>query len=379
MTAQSNVGSDAIAPRSSVAVLDALAGRTALRDVGIRFLGLAAGVAVLALVPPLRLPVGLALVAWVAYANGANDVSKAIATLVGSGVASYRAAIAWGSAATVLGAAASAFTGAALMATFTQGIVAHTPTLAFAVGAMVGTAGWVLLSSRVGLPVSTTHALTGSIVGIGVVAFNPGHVKWVALLSKVALPLFASPFIGMAIAATLIVLFKLARLHPNLPALAWLQWASGGGIAIARGLNDAPKLGALGALLWLTVLNGAPSGLAVLGIFALIAVAMGVGSVVGGRRVTETLGTKVTRMDNRDGFAASVTTSALVGAAALGGLPVSTTHVSTGAIIGIGVEGKKAHVNLPLVLDMVLAWVVTLPGAAVIAVVGWALTSLLMR
>ena len=171
-----------------------------LCDVAVRLLGLGLGAAAIAQIQALRIPVGLLLVAWVAYANGSNDVSKAVATLVGSGVSNYRRAIAWGTGCTILGAGLSALTGASLVATFASGLVAHQPTLAFATAAIVGTAGWVILSTRFGLPVSTTHALTGSIVVVGTFAFGPEQIGWRTLLQRVAVPLVTSPLIGFALA-----------------------------------------------------------------------------------------------------------------------------------------------------------------------------------
>jgi len=362
------------APFCNVALPTSRLNVAGLCDVAVRFMGLGSGAAAMALVPALRIPVGLLLVAWVAYANGSNDVSKAIATLVGSGVSNYRRAIIWGTATTFLGAALSALTGTALVATFSNGLVAHRPTLAFASAAIVGTAGWVLLSTRFGLPVSTTHALTGSIVVTGAFAFGLEQVRWAALLQRVALPLVASPLIGLVLAAALILLLKVTRLRRSRGPLHWL---SAGATATARGLNDAPKLAALGALLFLTVLGSKPSATQTLAITLLIAVAMGLGSYVAGSRVTETLGMKVTRMDDREGFAANLATSALVTTAAFNGLPVSTTHVSGGAIMGIAAEARDGRLNLHVTRQMVLAWVVTVPTAGAIALMGWLLAAAL--
>ncbi len=334
--------------------------------------------ALIALAPPVRLPVGLLLVAAVAWANGANDVSKAVATLVGSGVSDYRRAITWGSACTVVGAMISAATGASLVATFSGGLLTRgsTVTLAVAVGVLIGTAAWVVLATRLGLPVSTTHALTGAIVLTGVAVYGVNGVRWAALEQKIALPLLISPMIGMVGALLLIV--ALRALAPR-RALRRVHWISSGATAAARGLNDAPKLAGLAVLLVLPLRHAAPPHAGQLGIAALIAVSMGLGSFVAGRRVTETLGTRVTRMDDREGTAANVCTALLVTAAALRGLPVSTTHVSSGSIIGIGAEARDGRLNGRLIRDMVLAWLVTLPGAGLLAVIAWTVVRLLQH
>lgn len=343
-------------------------------DLVIRFGALALGVVLMARAPSLRLPVGLLLVAAVAYANGSNDVSKAIATLVGSGVSEYRKAVLWGTGWTVAGALLSAVTGAALVKTFSTGLLTSESavTLSLATAAIVGTTGWVFFATRVGLPVSTTHALTGSIVCAAAIAVGVSEVKWSVLTQKVALPLLLSPFIGLVLAILLIVV--VSRLRAS-RALAPVHWLASGAVAAARGLNDAPKLAGLGVLLILMSFQAQPDRLQGYGLALLIALAMGVGSLLGGLRVTETLAERVTKMDDREGTSANVVAAVLVSGAALLGLPVSTTHVVSGSIIGIGVERRDGRLDLRVVRDMVLAWLVTLPGAGAIAVAAWLLAS----
>lgn len=362
----------------AIDTVDAPDRRPALRDSAARLGLIAAALALLALIPAIRLPGGLLLVAAVAYANGSNDVSKAIATLVGSGVSNYSRAIAWGTMATAVGAGLSAYTGAGLVATFSKGLLSKgTPsTLALALGVIAGTVGWVSVSTRLSLPVSTTHAALGSIVGAGAVAFGTGHVEWGALGQKVVLPLLLSPLVGLVIAVILIL--ALRPLRGPRRGLAPLHWLSSAGTAVARGLNDAPKLAGLAALLFLAV-RSAPSDGEKAWIVVMIAAAMGLGSFIGGRRVTATLAERVTRMDDREGLAANLATSTLVTAAAVRGLPVSTTHVSGGSIAGIGAEARDGRLNLRVVRDVALAWVITIPGAAIIAVAAWGLVTLLQR
>jgi PiT family inorganic phosphate transporter len=139
-----------------------------------------------------------------------------------------------------------------------------------------------------------------------------------------------------------------------------VHWTSSGMVGFARGWNDAPKIAALG----LVVLDG-PSETA-LG-FAVVAVAMAVGGLVAGRKVLETLSRKVTGMPLAESLTASTTTAALVALASWNGLPVSTTHVSTGAIIGAGLKRDPRGVRWGKVGEIVLSWIVTLPVAALIA------------
>ena len=142
------------------------------------------------------------LVLLLAFANGANDVSKAIATLVGSGVTDYRPAILWGTCWTVVGAGLSGVLATAMVKTFSQGLLASdaaaSPALAPAV--LTGAVLWVLVASWTGLPVSTTHALIGAIVGAGLVAFGSEGLVWTGIGKKIVLPLLLSPVLALTVA-----------------------------------------------------------------------------------------------------------------------------------------------------------------------------------
>jgi len=352
-----------------------------------------------------------------AFANGANDVSKAIATLVGSGVTDYRSAIAWGTAWTMVGAALAAFVANAMIKTFSHGLV-QTGTIIgpdVTLAVLIGAIAWVLFASRLGLPVSTTHALTGAIVGTGFVAFAGEGLIWPALGKKIILPLLFSPFLALTVSllihpavralarkwegACLCVmpasravvaidprggtrtLFQTA--HFGQPVIAVpaqcdraglqglvlgldsIHWLSSGLASFARGTNDAPKIV---AMLLLGSANAAwPSASSQLAAFGGVAIAMGLGSYFGGVRVTEVLAEKVTKMNHAEGLSANLTTLCLVLVSGSLGLPVSTTQVSSSAIIGIGLLKGRNSVRWKTVRDMVMAWVVTLPASALLA------------
>ena len=346
----------------------------------------------------------LALTLTVAFANGANDVSKGIATLVGSGVTNAKRAILWGTGWTVAGGFAAAYASQGLVAVFSgQGLLAA-PSAGpvFLIAVTCGTIGWLFIATRTGLPVSTTHALVGGLVGAGVAAQGFVGVSWTAVARKVALPLATSPLLSLALMLAVVpvvgLLFRrlnrycvcverreavlaapapaLALGHgPSLRVLAGadcppdvltrfhavdsLHWLSAGLTSFFRALNDTPKILALGVA-------AAPAlGIDAIPLFLLVALAMGAGSHVAGIRVTHTLAGKVTRMSPDDGVAANLVTSVLVGLASALAAPVSTTHVSSGAIIGIGVH--KQDVRWKTVREMLLAWLVTLPVAAALA------------
>ncbi len=357
-----------------------------------------------------------------AYANGANDVSKGIATLVGSGVTSYRRAILWGTAWTALGAAVASVTAGAMMATFGSGLLAAdvTPSFPAAIGALGGAALWVLIATRASLPVSTTHALVGSVIGAAITAYGASGVAWPALSNKVVAPLVASPLaafvLGRLATRTLSGAFAanrgtadcvcltahvtpmMTRIGEGSAALAatpgfevsvssgdaaacrampaalrvtgdQLHWLSSGAVSFARGLNDAPKIVALAM---------ATAGLASSSwllstprLFVIVGAGIVLGSLVAGRRVTRVLAEDVTPMSHRDGLAANLVTATLVTTGAIYGLPMSTTHVSSGGIVGMGAERGSA--DWVKVREIGAAWVVTLPAAALLGALSCAL------
>jgi PiT family inorganic phosphate transporter len=345
----------------------------------------------------------LLLTLSVAFANGANDVSKGIATLAGSGVGSYRRAMAWGAAWTVVGALAAALIARGFVPVFSgRGVLNVVPAgLGFPIAVAGGVIGWLLFATRTGLPVSTTHALVGGLVGAGIASAGFTGVRWTAVVRAVGLPLALSPLLALALvfAVVPIVRFLFRRLNAycvclerravvlapaagpgvavgpglhilvgtdcppevvsRIDALDALHWLSAGGTNFARALNDAPKVFALGIAAQATL--DVSSGV----IIALVALAMGLGSQLAGWRVTHTLGVKVTRISPADGLAANLTTAALVGWASVLAAPVSTTYVSSGAIVGLGIRGGE--VRWSLVREIMTAWLVTLPIAAVLA------------
>lgn len=363
------------------------------------------------------------LAVFLAYANGSNDVSKGIATLVGSGVTSYRRAILWGTLWTGAGAMAGAFLARAMVTTFGKGLLANgaSPTLASAIATIAGAAACVRIATRVGMPVSTTHAIVGSLAAIGAVAYGWNGVNWTAFGGKIAAPLLISPIASLALTAIPLRRWRrpgrtgdgtsdcvcmeadsapqfsapapsgAAFASSRLPAIHiftgtqevctvtrpfalrltinHLHWLTSGATSFARGLNDAPKMVAL--ILAAVALSSGARTIAPAA-FALIALGMVAGSWIAGRRVTTVLAERVTQMDHREGFIANLVTAALVGSGAALGLPMSTTHVSSGAIIGAGIL-KEAGVNRRIVWEMVLAWIITLPAAAVLAVLAYEL------
>ncbi|MHC4302956.1 MAG: inorganic phosphate transporter [Planctomycetota bacterium] len=356
------------------------------------------------------------------YANGANDNFKAVATIYGSSTLGYRAALTLATAAQIAGSIASVLLAGALLKAFGgKGLVADStvadPRFLVAVG--LGAAATVLLATRLGMPISTTHALIGGLVG-SALAMAPAEIHWSGLGGRFVLPMVVSPIAAVALAGTLYPLASAARNRCGINEVSCLCVAErlepvevtregalvmartgvelaadqvdqcrrrydggligisaqrvvdglhvGSGLALgfARGLNDTPKIMAL-------LVAAAWSGLSPQLGLALIAGAMAVGGILHSRRIAETLGRRITEMNHGQGFVANIVASSVVIGASVGGMPVSTTHVSTGAIFGIGLWTGRAQWNV--VARILAAWVATLPmalllGYAVAAALG---------
>lgn len=360
-----------------------------------------------------------AAILFLAYANGSNDNFKGVATLFGSGVSDYRRALRWATLTTLLGSAAALFLAQGLLAAFSgKGLVPASVLAlpAFPVAVGLGAAVTVMLATRLGFPVSTTHALIGALLGAGFLP-SAGDVDLGRLWEGMFKPLLASPV--LAIAGTL-ALYPLARvlrrrlgLEDNAcvcvgrepapapaaggaaleaypaPALSvgeapacarryagrvvglevgravdTLHYMSSGAVSFARGVNDTPKIAAM-----LLIAGSLGPHLGV----TLVAVLIGIGGLISARRVAETLSHRVTAMSAGQGLIANLVTSTLVIGASRLGLPVSTTHVSAGALFGIGAVTGKARWRT--ITQIVLAWIVTLPLAAALGGVSFLLLS----
>lgn len=335
-----------------------------------------------------------------AWANGANDVAKGVATLSGSGVASAVRAIMWGTACTLIGGLAAAVWGTALVNTFSSGFLASgfPVTIGFVGGVVVGAAAWVLLATRLGLPVSTTHALLGGIVGTVLVLAGPEGLRTAAVANKALLPLLLSPLLAIALcwALLLVARFIEKRIPPFRPGcceqedwqrnpfvcaenpqsvpsnatqrvLTLLHWLSSGATSFARGLNDVPKIAAF-LILVLALAPGLPfnaNGNA--WPIVAVAVVMGLGGLWGGMRVLHVLAQRVAPLDSVSGLAANIGTSLLVLGATPLGLPVSTTHVSTGALMGVRWSDRVRPGQGDALKLVLFGWLITFPVAGGLA------------
>jgi PiT family inorganic phosphate transporter len=351
-------------------------------------------------------------VSFLAYANGANDNFKGVASLFGSGTANFRQALSWATLATFAGSITALFLAQTLLVKFSGKGLAPDElihTLPFMIAVAGGAGITVILATRYGFPISTTHALLGAMAGSTWLATS-GNISLAFLLNNFVLPLLLSPFVALLSAgllywamnlwfsrrriendlclcvenpkslalaadantsmaiesatlpslsldrqeacaerqASLVLGFNLERLRDG------LHFCSAGAVCFARGLNDTPKIAALLLL--------AP-GFDLQWIIITIALAMLLGGIFNARRVAETMSHKITSITHEQGLSANLVTALLVIFASKLGMPVSTTHVSVGSLFGIGLVGGKA--NSGVIASIALSWLLTLPCAAV--------------
>lgn len=296
----------------------------------------------------------------VAFTNGANANFKGVASIYGTGTASLRTTVWWGTATTFAGAITALFAARGLLSAFSgKGLVPEplTQSPAFLLAVALGGALTSFLATRLSFPVSTTHALVGALVGAGL-ASGDHTVHLAPLLNTFVRPLLLSPLLAIVAGALVFLLLKAVRLLPDhrTRTLDTLHFLSGGAASFARGLNDTPKMAALLAVAHALDIRWG---------FLAVAVAMAIGGLLDARNVAETLGKKITGMNPGEGFAANVATALLVNTASFHSLPVSTTHVSVGSLIGIGTITRKAHWKS--VGQIILSWLITLPCAAALA------------
>jgi inorganic phosphate transporter, PiT family len=325
---------------------------------------------------PLPLPVlAIILVALVFdYSNGFHDAANSIATVVSTRVLSPRQAVAW---AAFFNFIAFAVFGVHVAKTIAKGTVDPSiVTPAIVLAALAGALLWNILTWWLGLPTSSSHALIGAFVGAGLVAAGP-HAIVVSGLVKTAMFIVISPVIGLLLGWVfmLAVMWIFRRSTPRHVDTLFrrLQLVSAAAFSLGHGSNDAQKTaGIITALLYSThQLTGAFH----IPLWVILSSygAISLGTLSGGWRIVKTMGMNITKLQPVGGFCAETAGSvALFGASALG-IPVSTTHTITGAIIGSGVSAtrKLSAVKWGVAGRIVWAWVLTMPAAGIVAALCW--------
>jgi PiT family inorganic phosphate transporter len=315
------------------------------------------------------------------FTNGFHDTANAVATSVSTRALSPRVAVLIAAVMNFLGAFSSTkvakTVGGGLINTSPGFVTAH---LLFA--ALAGAIVWNLITWRLGLPSSSTHALIGGLLGAALARGGQDPVDWSNLWHKTIVPGIASPFIGFLLAGFVMVLilwgFRRVRPAPLNRGFRTLQIASGSFLAFAHGTNDAQKtMGVIALALYAAGHSSSPADIPDW-VIASAAASMALGTYIGGWRIMRTMGTRIFKLRPPQGFASQVTASSVLYTVATKyGFPVSTTHVISGSVMGAGATTKVSAVRWGVAADIVGAWLLTIPAAAIVAAALYELLSLL--
>jgi inorganic phosphate transporter, PiT family len=310
--------------------------------------------------------------------NGLHDAANSIATVVSTRVLRPQYAVMW---AAFFNFIAFLFFGLHVAQTVGTGIVAADVVDAGVIfGALMGAICWNLITWWLGIPSSSSHALIGGLAGAAVTKAGLGSIVWSGLGITAAAIVF-SPLLGFFLALLLVltVSWVFVRSSPSAVDNTFrsLQFISASLYSLGHGGNDAQKtMGIIAVLLYSQGLLGATFYIPLWVILSCQA-AMGLGTLVGGWRIVRTMGSRITRLHPVQGFCAEAGGAITLFLATYFGIPVSTTHTITGAIIGVGAARKTAAVRWNVASDVILAWIVTLPAAALFGAAFYELHKLL--
>ena len=311
------------------------------------------------------------------FLNGLHDAANSIATVVSTRVLKPHYAVVW---AAFFNFIAFLFFGLHVANTVGKGIIdAQVVDAAVIFAALVGAISWNVLTWLLGIPSSSSHALIGGLLGAGLAKAGLSAVVWSGVLKTVA-AIFVSPAVGLMLALllVLIVAWTSIRLAPIAVDRRYrkLQLISAALYSLGHGGNDAQKtMGIIAVLLYSQGLLGGEFSVPLWVVLSCQA-AMGLGTLMGGWRIVHTMGSKITRLTPAQGFCAETGGAITLFLATMGGIPVSTTHTITGAIVGVGASRRLSAVRWNVASSIVIAWFITLPSAALIAAVSYWLVAL---
>jgi PiT family inorganic phosphate transporter len=306
------------------------------------------------------------------YTNGFHDAANAIATAVSTRALTPRIALAMAAVMNIVGALVST----AVAKTVGGGIIAA-PTgqsgLAIVLAGLLGAIAWNLFTWYFGLPSSSSHALIGGLIG-GALAGSE-TVKWHGIVDKVVIPMVVSPLIGFTLAYLFMVALLWAFSRANAVranrGLRWAQIVSSAAMAFGHGTQDAQKT--MGVIALTLVVSGHLDAKAGIPLWVILAsaAAISLGTYSGGWRIMRTLGRRIFSLTPLSGFASQTVASAVMLGTAHYGLPVSTTHVMTSSVMGVGATRRATDVRWGVAGNIITAWVMTIPGAAGVAALMW--------
>jgi PiT family inorganic phosphate transporter len=305
------------------------------------------------------------------YINGFHDTANAIATSVATRALRPQYALLMAAAFNFIG----AFAGTAVAKTIGAGIVDEQSTTQVVVAAaLIGAIVWNLITWWLGLPSSSSHALIGGLLGATIIASGTGALKIDGILNKVIVPLVSSPVIGFIGALALMVgltwLFRDYARKRLSGVFRRLQIFSAGFMAFAHGSNDAQKT--MGIITLALFSAGViPTVEVPVWVIVISATALSLGTAMGGWRIMHTMGQRVVELEPIHGFAAETTAATVIYGAAHFGMPVSTTHVISSAIMGVGTSRGLRGVRWGVARRILIAWVLTIPAAGIVGALSW--------
>lgn len=312
------------------------------------------------------------------FLNGMNDAANSIATVVSTRVLSPRLAVLW---AAFFNLVAAFLFGVHVATTIGRGVIdPGVVTAGLILSTLCAAILWTSICTHVGLPISVSHALVGGLIGSGIAKAGLNALVWQGIL-KIAVFIVLAPFVGTVLGYLFMVsVYWIFRHRTPRRVDRWfrrLQLLSAAVYSLGHGTNDAQKtMGIITVLLYSTgYLKGefhVPFW-----VVLICHVAIALGTLAGGWRVIETLGMKMTKLKPVHGFCAETAAASSILLSTVGGIPVSTTHTITGAIIGVGATTKLSAVRWGLAYRIVWAWILTIPGTAIVAALVWHLLNLL--
>jgi PiT family inorganic phosphate transporter len=300
------------------------------------------------------------------YTNGFHDTANAIATSVSTRALSPRIAVLMAAGLNLLGALVST----SVAKTVGEGLVdTDLVTMEVVMSALVGAVVWNFATWYFGIPSSSSHALFGGLIGAMIASAGLDGVIWSGVVEKIIIPMVGSPVIGFLTAWLLMTgLIWLVRKRQQGPVNTWfrrLQPISAGFMAFSHGANDAQKT--MGIIALALFASGQIDEFMIpLWVKIVCALAMAAGTYSGGWRIIHTLGSKVIKLDPIHGFAAETAAASVIQAATHFGIPVSTTHTITAAIMGVGSTQRLSAVRWGVAGNIITAWVLTLPAAGLV-------------
>jgi PiT family inorganic phosphate transporter len=312
------------------------------------------------------------------FTNGFHDTANSIATSVSTRALSPRKAVALASVLNFLG----AFVSLEVAATIANGIVdPNAITLDIVLAGLVGAITWNLITWFLGLPSSSSHALIGGVVGSAAAASGFDVIQWGGLKEKVLIPSLLAPVLGIVVAGALMlaITWIIARRSPSRVNRVFrsLQLVSGSFVAFTHGTNDAQKT--MGIITLALVADGhlsADEFDVPTWVIASAALAMAAGTYAGGWRIIKTLGQRIAKIDPPQGFAAQTACASILWATAHYGFPVSTTHTISGSVMGAGATRGLHAVRWGVAGNILVAWIMTIPCAALVGALMEVLTRL---